>query len=155
MKVQPCEFPGLCSPSEVQWRRSGAPRSLHSSSSAAQPARRQSGWNRSACMKDPSAFPRLELSQDFRDYRFGCAVRVYACMCTTWAHLLDPTIGALVNWHPGQFLSITWPSQFSVLPPAALIQLLFVVLFIFLIQPHLVAFMHARHLQPKFWVLLK
>lgn len=29
-------------------------------------------------MKDPSAFPRLELSQDFRDYRSDCAVPVHA-----------------------------------------------------------------------------
>ncbi|KAK5858574.1 hypothetical protein PBY51_002705 [Eleginops maclovinus] len=37
--------------------------------SATQPQRRQPGWNRSACMKDPSAFPLLELSQDFWDFR--------------------------------------------------------------------------------------
>lgn len=39
--------------------------------SAAQPWRRQSDWNLSACLPDPSAFPLLEHSQVFRD--FSCS----------------------------------------------------------------------------------
>lgn len=72
---------------------------------------------------------------------------------STWAHLVDPTIGALVNWHPDLFSSITWPS----LP-----NLLCFCVYAFILSPPHPVIVHSfillirhLHLQPKLWVPLK
>lgn len=48
-------------------------------------------------MKDPSAFPRLELSQDFRDYRFICSTRACACVRVPPEPVAKSDILALTN----------------------------------------------------------